>query len=978
MTKDEAGSAHAAQARGTARAWLGCLLVWVLVFLLASTGWTAEPRPSLVCMSPTDLLSERDGTEILLIEMQRQAVLMVAREDFGAFTRDQTCGEPMPADTAEYGQVLELNAVVSKPKLREITTTLTSRQANGKEQRLEIAVTVPRYSLTTMYQACAEATDRLSLHEIPSALRQLGLQPATRPASGVQPVPAVELEMALGEMSYFSQYEVLRQAHAMLLQQADSPELLSIVARAYAHLGQLTRCHYDGSGKVFAARSLLYAQRLIRKHPEMPEAMWTRAYVAAIAGIHVQAMADLRRADKLAGAKVRPAWASAAEMLCEFDTKGLAALGAKAPEVREAAQFMAFMTVEASGSPMTVIGTTKSALESSPFCFRLLDGACAEAGVGGRHELTEAGFPAMVAALRTELPKMRGLPLPIRQAGDAALQDANLPRGVAALANAMVQLTTPCEPSLAMLGNMVQQTNFLHVYTRAYFMAFQWSVNPDEYLAEVAPLFQNHPLRALVDACSEDARQSDARQTEILSRIDARFWSPKLASLAADSAQCNVPGKMTGVYAMRMFCARVDNVAYDAEPVAIHLNRYENRDWAHRKAQILTTVSPRNPAGPSLLLLWNLDGAGEKADDFIKQYPDSVLIIASIARRNMGDKNYAVAAKMWERYVAMAPEPWAFRLLADCRVALGDSEGGVAAHKQVMAQEDYALDHAAAGSEIARLYMEQGKYEQALPYAEAAAESWAEWAMRCAAECNERLDHWQQAETWYQRIAERYDEPSVYYSFCVRTGRGDKPAALAAARRQAATLSNESDREKLVDVAVVQYLEGESDAALSTLEKSATRYGDPWAALLAAIMRDGRGEAAQRDQLLADAVKSPTQEIQQRPTLYRPWLRSMASQMQSACSDDPKAPLEPAALEKLLAEADRPEQANIRYIAGMFLLQRGHDAAGIKLLRDCAASPELSKTAVTMAVDALRRRGLLTDPGESPTSRPDKPATETH
>ena len=36
---------------------------------------------------------------------------------------------------------------------------------------------------------------------------------------------------------------------------------LGVLVRGYAHLGRLTELHWNGSAKVFKARSLLYAQR---------------------------------------------------------------------------------------------------------------------------------------------------------------------------------------------------------------------------------------------------------------------------------------------------------------------------------------------------------------------------------------------------------------------------------------------------------------------------------------------------------------------------------------------------------------------------------------------------------------------------------------------------------------------------------------------------------------------------------------------
>ena len=54
--------------------------------------------------------------------------------------------------------------------------------------------------------------------------------------------------------------------------------------------------------KVFKARSLLYAQRLVVRRPESPWGRWHRAYAYALAGRHRRAIEDLAGAKTLAEA----------------------------------------------------------------------------------------------------------------------------------------------------------------------------------------------------------------------------------------------------------------------------------------------------------------------------------------------------------------------------------------------------------------------------------------------------------------------------------------------------------------------------------------------------------------------------------------------------------------------------------------------------------------------------------------------------
>ena len=73
------------------------------------------------------------------------------------------------------------------------------------------------------------------------------------------------------------------------------------------------------------------------------------------------------------------------------------------------------------------------------------------------------------------------------------------------------------------------------------------------------------------------------------------------------------------------------------------------------------------------------------------------------------------------------------------------------------------------------------QWDKARPYAEAAAATWARWAMSCAARCAEGEQDWERAEAWYSRETERYPDDSwaVWYFFCKRTGHGNLEAARA-------------------------------------------------------------------------------------------------------------------------------------------------------------------------------------------------------
>ena len=99
-------------------------------------------------------------------------------------------------------------------------------------------------------------------------------------------------------MDIVSQFSAVRELHALIKSQGESPELLGALVRAYANLGVLTEHFWLPDHKVFKARALLYAERLMRRQSGKPWGMWHKAYAEALVGLHCSALADLESAAK--------------------------------------------------------------------------------------------------------------------------------------------------------------------------------------------------------------------------------------------------------------------------------------------------------------------------------------------------------------------------------------------------------------------------------------------------------------------------------------------------------------------------------------------------------------------------------------------------------------------------------------------------------------------------------------------------------
>src|SRR6185312_3700786 len=104
------------------------------------------------------------------------------------------------------------------------------------------------------------------------------------------------VEERLAGLGFIEHFAVVRDLHDAIRGDGESPERLGALARAYAQLGILSEFHGHPAHKVYKARALLYAQRLLTRDPGSAWALRNRAFVRSIIGLHQEALDDLAEA----------------------------------------------------------------------------------------------------------------------------------------------------------------------------------------------------------------------------------------------------------------------------------------------------------------------------------------------------------------------------------------------------------------------------------------------------------------------------------------------------------------------------------------------------------------------------------------------------------------------------------------------------------------------------------------------------------
>ena len=340
----------------------------------------------------------------------------------------------------------------------------------------------------------AEALSRTAYVE---ALEKCGFQGKANELHNERGVPE-EIEKNLAEMVFTSQFIAVRRLHELLRTDGESPARLGALVRGYANLGVLTEFHWHPEHKVFKARALLYAQRMVARDAQSPEALWHRAYALALTGLHLPAMEDLAAAEKAwkeaneGNRGVRPGWVDLIDALCRFDSKRLSAEPTDA-RWSQLADLLRFLAVEMSGERTMKVATALAILPKMPECYRIHEGVCAYRGVSTGHRATTEWLQIVGRTLYPRLAAMPGLPEPVAKiVGDVAPDALAENMGEefqtrAAVTRALLESGKPQpaaggkkgkpkapsadggEPSWAALGLMIRELSFVQVWRRADF-----------------------------------------------------------------------------------------------------------------------------------------------------------------------------------------------------------------------------------------------------------------------------------------------------------------------------------------------------------------------------------------------------------------------------------------------------------------------------------------------------------------------------
>jgi tetratricopeptide (TPR) repeat protein len=916
----------------------------------------AASKTLLLSTSEPDVSKPRADGGLLLREILRQAILLAARDELGLSTRDATLRE-IPRSAP--GSLDVRTSVVRGDQCRVIVE-------RGPADKREVVwqAEFPLADEPINYHKLVTAMEKHAREAIPQALQRAGYPAVSRPKA--PPRGGRTVADMLDTLELTSQFAALRSLHLPGPAEGELDRLGGL-ARAYANLGQLTAFHWGAGHKAFRARALLYAERLVAKYPNSPAAHWHHAYAQALTGFPGVALESLSRASKLRAdlpegrRPPEPAWVGLLDMFCRRDFTRLLPATRKGRPAEGLATLLAYLTLEEEGRNATFVQFTRKAAEAHPELYRLHDGFFASGQLGLMNAAALIGPNTLNNTIADRINALPNLPFPAVEKGAVELTEVatRVPPVVKALIDAGKPGKDAAEPSWALLGRMLEDLQFAQTARTARLQRKTLGLSADDlksFVRAAMPAIADHPLRDFIVAHSIDnLRHADVYRGMLQGLpLAAADVGPAAAHLIADLQAIDTPKKGTGREMARLLRLHLDATADDLSDL-LRLVPAKSRPAYARE---LLKVSPHSPQ--SIVTLIELDWANvrDKAAQWEKDYASSPSVLVMLGRRYVQLKQPADAERCLRAAARLSPDRPTFRALADIYKAQGDTARWIEALENYLKTEDLGLAHAQVRVELARHFMASKQFDKAKPYADAAAETAAGWAMMCAAEVEEGLKNYPAAEKWVRETAEHYPTSRHLWLFwCVRTGKGDLDAArklaLGWAERSRGTRGGNTP---ILSCVCFVLCDKPADGfeMLQPLQRGAAV--NPQLALHAALLADELGKKKERDELLAKVVKQtdikpkPVNPKVPAPKVANPAAQARTATLFKGCGE--LARLFTAALaaspggeridlkkiDEVIAAVDPTLRGNAKYLAARFLELHGHPTEAQKLYKETAAA----------------------------------------
>lgn len=772
------------------------------------TTLVSTPRSSSVLCLNTDFFTTTGSLDEqcsrLHRELVRQAILIAARDGLGLSTRDATLQEPFPNEVTEGGDVLRLKLTTDGLDALSLRLSTERDERSNPSRAWGHSLPLSTDCFST-YIELLGTLEPLSRHEFVEALRGLGFSGEARsPNKDNEPPEAVE--KLLCQMNFVSQYAAVRAAHAAIKKDGESAAWLGVLARGYANLALMTHHHWWSDSDAFAARALLYAERMVQTTGEQKSiARAHRAYVRAMVGMHAAALEELKQIEILQSQQESPeklpAWCALIDPYCKFKRQEWPAA---VPDDGDLSQLKQRLTLEqyiVLCDERLLFEAARQALRVCPEAYEGYDALAvlvsplAVKRIGANYGPAAMGslLPDRVATL-PELPKevekdidpdQRPL---LETQGDPNPNDpfSALPSVLARdLIAATARGDETGEPSWAVLGELIEEEEFVQAanYTRVLTDATESSLA--KYVEAILPLIKGHRYSRYVESYSVNMYREPAKYEEIIGDMEFvepnGYMAPMLARVWGANDEKGQPRR--GERASWLAFFRHDFTLQGMLDPALRLDNWWSSIPVAGQEDIISDLKSISPHAPQVLRM-TIHHVGRPTLEQIKSWQEQVADDPTVFERLGGlyhaQKQYDDAIRCYEKSIELSPgRESAYASLADSYRAAGEEEKWLPTLERFLKVESLGLEHAHIHEKIARDFISKNEWEEAEPHALEAANTWSGSGLALAAFVYEGLNRWDESEKWVREESTSYPTYSgdEWYFWCRRTGRGDTKSA---------------------------------------------------------------------------------------------------------------------------------------------------------------------------------------------------------
>jgi tetratricopeptide (TPR) repeat protein len=937
----------------------------VLSLCLVATGSVparAQEKPAaadvvfLAAREPDRVEDGERPAPFLARELVRQAILIAARDEGGLLTRDATLREEAPQGSSTRTVALELFCAASAGKTSEVRYVL-SRPAKPKPETLwEWKLEAPLDDPQTIAKLAEEA-EPFSRGELKAVLERTA---ALKPVPKARPSAAVpgEAQKELWEFNELALLDAVRRVHAEIRARGESSELLAALAIGYANLGSLTSYYFSPAHKAFSARALLYAQRLVHQTKGSGWALWHRAYVRTLAGLHHLAELDVAAAKewqaKSPKARRPPAWTAVIEAF----SQGRLSQMVEQAKTRQEHRLALYLNLD--GAAYSGIGSVtgkaaQAVAQECPDCFRGWDAMYFPGQLNRERFVTSRGFALLSRSLRIRLSKFEGLPESIAGGLKGARDfDAEIKFRadlIAQLTAETASAAEPGEPSLAALAQMIQEIEFVQIVRHLQLEAKGKGGSIDDTVARNQPLFEHHRDAAFIDTFGRKRAALSEAVNKLARTIDAGGlgYNEILAFQPLrreDEAQFAAWQAIASAHADPVFADEMLGLKAGAagDPA--------RKEVDGRYMEMLWKTSSKLPTAVAARIAHDWRHARPEAAAMEKEFADDFVVMTALTFAYLDHKHFQDAQRCARRRIELVPSWYTYGMLATVYKRQGDMVRWEETQKDTLSK---GFDRPRILTQLTRYYMDRKDWKQAAVYADQAAANYSAPAMRTAARCHELLGEWNKSEALMQALAEHTGSSALEWMlWCVRTGHGDVPAADDCARKYFESVGGSASPSALTRIGAYYLMRKEREKALVVFGKAFDDGHETYTAMHAALIADALGKAAERDSYLKKIIEDAKKE---KPTSIAGVYGRLAAWMQKALPPARVQDFDFQQVDRMLRpskESRRPGEANLAYFVGAFLKNRGAaDKAGEYFLR-CARTQNYQFFNYVLACQALR------------------------